>query len=517
MTWVIPTTTSMWRTVRLLVGLACLAWLAACGTAQPIQAKQTFTGQEGAVVVRLITNGATQGAPAESLSVLNLQRVLKPGEKPTQRDFVSLVRTREATQTTAIFSGMVEPGAYTFTTAVGNQGNMTYTFPLAQRLSRFEVKRGEVSLVGTILVQPGNNMQFFVGYVPPDDELRQSFEMLYPTLAAQTRDKPVNTLERTPELERSIQRAPAFKRAPSRWNGLDQTAEGEFFAGSKLGKVLWRKQGETRWRELDTGSWREVMSVHPYRGGLLAAGEEGMLRLSRDEGRSWTPLAPPDRALIAGALPLSNGKVLALTRRDDRWSAYLADNLDQAQWRKLGEFGELRSINVPWSRSKVLVLKDALAVSMPEGTLYVIDEKSIAKVGSNSSTADMSAVPDGTLVASVIPFVRSTMVSKDRGKTWVDLNTSRFMLAVTFKDAQTAYAVSPIEPGVMPGKFGLMTSRDGGLHWTHTGEHPGLSSPYDVQQLVVDRSNGALIAFLNDDAVVQSTDEGKTWKIVKDR
>ena len=216
-------------------------------------------------------------------------------------------------------------------------------------------------------------------------------------------------------------------------------------------------------------------------------------------------------------LPLSDGKVLALTRRDVRWTAYLTDNLEQGPWRKLGEFNDLRSINVAWSRSKVLVLKDALAVSMPEGTLYVIDEKSVAKVGSNSSTADMSAAPDGTLVASVMPFTRSTLVSKDRGKTWVDLNTSRFMHAIVFKDAQTAYAVSPIEPGVSAGKFGLMTSRDGGLHWTHTGDHPGLSSPWDVQELVVDRSNGALIAFLKDDAVVQSTDEGKTWKIVKDR
>jgi photosystem II stability/assembly factor-like uncharacterized protein len=176
----------------------------------------------------------------------------------------------------------------------------------------------------------------------------------------------------------------------------------------------------------------------------------------------------------------------------------------------------LRSINVPWSRSKGVALQDALAVSMPEGTLFVVDEKAIVKAGSNASTADMAAMPDGTLVSQVMPFVRSTMVSKDRGNTWTDLNTSRFMLVITFKDAQTAYAVSPVDPGMYPGKFGLMTSRDGGRSWTHTGSHPGLTQPQDVQQLVVDRSNGALLAFLKDNAIVQSTDEGKTWKTVKD-
>lgn len=502
------------RSLRVLLVLVCAACLGACSTA-PINAQQTLTGQEGAVVLRLITNGTTQFDPVETLSALKLKHMIDPADKTTLRADATLVRTRESTRTTAIFSGMIRPGTYAFEQALGGQGNVTYMFPL-QDLGRFEVKTGEVSLLGTVLIQPGEGRRFRVGYLPPDDELRQSFEQLYPALAAQVRGKPVHSIERTPVLTRSTALAPTFKRFAARWNGLDQGAKGEFFAGAKLGKVLWRKAGEARWRELDTGSWLEVTSVRPYKGGLLVAGEEGLLRLTRDDGRSWVSLTPPERSLIMGVLPLSSGGVLALTRRDGQWGAYLTDDVEQGQWRKLGEFAERRSINIPWSLTTVVALDDALAVSMPEGSLVVVDSRTITTVGSNTSTVDMAVLADGTLVSRVMPFTASTMMSKDRGKSWVDLDTSRFTLAIAFKDTQTAYAVLPTDTAMIPKTWGLKTSRDGGRTWTHTGIHPGLTAPTDVQQLVVDRSNGALLAFLKDNAIVQSVDEGKTWKLVKD-
>lgn len=95
-------------------------------------------------------------------------------------------------------------------------------------------------------------------------------------------------------------------------------------------------------------------------------------------------------------------------------------------------------------------------------------------------------------------------------------NTSRFVVAIAFKDAQTAYAVAPIAPGVFAGEIGLMTTRDGGKTWSHTGKPPGLTGAHSVRQMMVDRADGSLLAFLPDNVIVRSTDEGKNWKFVKD-
>lgn len=506
---------SLRRFLQYLFLLAACAVLAAC-TTSPIAANQTLTGNEGAVVVKLITNSPGENDPAESLSALRLERVLAAGEKQTGRDLVTLVRTRDATYTTAVFSGMVIPGRYVIKNAAGVQGNMVYTFPIDAKFGSFDVVKGEVTLLGTLLVQPRMGTRFFIAYVPPEEELQKTFEMLYPALAGQTRGLATHGFIPTADLERRAALSSESKRRASLWNGLAQTADGEFMAGSKLGKVLWKKAGAARWKELDVGSWREVLSVRPYRGGLLAAGEEGLLRLSMDEGLTWKQLAPPEDGLIQLAQPLGDGSVLVFSRRDRLWSAYVSQDLEAGKWRKVGEFAQTQSINVPWKRTMVVSLPDAAGVMMPNGDLHMSDGKSLTRVSNGQSTIDVSALPDGTLVAQTVLMTKTTLLSRDAGKTWSDLNTSRFVVAIAFKDTQTAYAVSAIAPNVMPGPLGLMTTHDGGKSWRHTGVSPGLTGPYAVRQMMVDRSDGSLLAFLPDNAIVRSSDEGKSWRIVKD-
>ncbi|UVH58471.1 glycoside hydrolase [Variovorax paradoxus] len=510
-----PSAPLIQRVLRYLSFLAACAVLVACTTA-PIASQQTLTGQEGAVVLKLITNSPGENDPAESLSSLHLERVLAPGEKQTGRDLVTLVRTRQATYTTAVFSGMVNPGRYVIKNAMGGQGNMVYTFPIDAKFGSFDVVKGEVTLLGTLLIQPRMGTRFFIAYVPPEEELQKSFETLYPALASQTRGRPTHGFTPTADLERRAALTSESKRRASLWNGLVQTADGEFMAGSKLGKVLWRKAGTTRWKELDVGTWREVLSVRPFRGGLLAAGEEGLLRLSTDEGLSWKQFAPPDDGLIQLAQPMSDGSVVVFSRSDRLWSAYVSEDLDAGKWRKLGEFPDTQSINVPWKRTMVVGLPNAAGVMMPNGDLHMTDGKTVTRVSNGQSTLDVNALPDGTLVSQTVLMTKSTLLSKDVGKTWTDLNTSRFVVTIAFKDSKTAYAVSPIAPGVFPGPLGLMTTRDGGKSWAHTGSSPGLTGPYAVRQMMVDRSDGSLLAFLPDNAIVRSADEGKTWRIVKD-
>lgn len=493
----------LWSTVLLLAG---------CATAPaPISTSQKLTGQEGAVVFKLITNSGAASDPAETLSSITLRRDLAPGATATPQDTAVLSRTREMTHSTAVFSGMVAPGHYRMSHATGYAGNTTYTFPLGG-FSNFQVRTGEVSLLGTLLIQPLEGSRFVVGYVPPDAELTQTFEALFPALAQQTRGQAVNTLEPSAEVNRRTQLAPHFKRLTTSYNGLQASADGTILAGSKLGRIIWRKAGEKRWRTLHLDTWKEVLSVRVYRNGLLAAGEEGLLRYSADEGLTWQTLTPPDQGLIAAAEPLPNGKVIALVRRNTSWSAYASDDLMAGKWRKLGSFDQERSFNVSWQNAIALASGNRAGILMPNGEFLVVDGSSetIERRSTGVSTFGAQVMPDGMLVVRGGTMTRTTLVSTDGGKTWTDLNTNRFVQAITFANPTTAYAVAPVDPGLFAGTYALMVSRNGAKTWTRVGEIPG-DKPGDARSLLVDRTDGSLLAFLQNGQVLRSTDEGKTW------
>jgi photosystem II stability/assembly factor-like uncharacterized protein len=498
------------RRVLLAAGLALLA---GC-VATPISTERKITGQEGAVVLKLVTNGATAGDPTETLSSIVIKRERPAGEREVGGDVVTLVRTRSLTNTTAVFSGMIEPGRYRFQHGTGHAGNMTYTFPIGGMLSGFQVKPGEVSLLGTLLVQPIGAQRFVVGYLPPDAELTETFEMLFPALAEQTRGKPVNTLEPTPEMARRAEIAPRFKLMPSVVNGFAQAPQGGFYAGGKIGKVMWRPAGETRWQRADLGTWREVLTLRPYRGGLIAGGEEGLLRHSTDNGKTWKALTPPEKALIHTLEVLPSGRLVALVLRDGQWTAYGSDDALAGTWRKLAGFANERSINVGWQLPVPLTVGNKVGLAMPNGELRLVDGETgeLTRGGTGQSLVGASALADGTLIAQSVVLVRTTLMSTDAGKTWKDLGTSRFVTAIVFKDRQTAYAVAPIAPGVFPGDYGLMVSRDGGRTWTQGGGLPGGDkTPINVRELTLDRSDGALVVLLHNGMLLRSADEGKTW------
>jgi len=496
-----------------LAWLGVLAILAGCVSAPaPISGERKLTGQEGAVVFKFITNGSTAQDPSETLSSITLKRELPPGVKETAQDTAVLSRTRAVTSTTAVFSGRVAPGRYRVMHATGFRGNTTYTFPMGSMASHFDVKAGEVSLLGTLLVQPLEGTRFVVGYVPPDKELTETFEALFPALAQQTRGHAVHTLDRSPELEKRKELVPQIRQMSSAHNGLKADADGTVLAGGKLGRVIWRKPGEGRWRSLQLETWKEVLSVRMYRGGLLAAGEEGLLRYSRDEGRTWQFLAPPDQGLIAAAEPLPNGKVIALVRRDAEWTAYASDDLMAGKWRKIGSFAQERSLNVPWQNAIALASGNRAGIMMPNGEYHVVDgsTETIQRSSTGLSTFSAQAMPDGMLVVEGAIMTRTTVVSKDGGKTWTDLQTSRFVQAITFADARTVYAIAPVSPGVFPGAYALMVSRDGARTWSKSGELPG-GRVGAARSLFYDRADGALLAFMQNGEVLRSTDEGKNW------
>lgn len=504
------------RTLRALaLGLLAALLVAGCA-APPISMEQKLSGNEGAVVLKLVTSGHAEFDAVDTLSSIQLER-LNPStttteQKPRANERVSVIRTRLTTQSTAVFSGMLAPGRYKVLNAVGAQGNMTYTFPLESMVSAFDVKNGEVTLLGSVVVQQLGGQRFNVGYVPPDDEFRSTFQDLFPALVEQTRDRPVNSFELTPLMQRRVELAPRLKALAAAGNGLHLASDGGIYLGGRMGRVMWRKPGERGWHRADVGSWKAVETVRPYKGGLLVAGEEGLLRHSADEGRTWVPLQSPARGFIAAVEPLPNGKVVLLSRLGSDWSAYISDDALTGPWRKLGGFADERSLNIPWRLPVPVATGNRVGVMMPNGAFHVVDGDAgrIERVSTGMSMLSVAAMSDGMLVMQGTTLTRTTLISTDGGRTWTDLDTNRFIQTIVFADRHTAYAIGPIKPGLFSGDYALMASTDGAKTWTQSGALPG-GKVIDTRELCWDRQGGALLAFMRDGSIMRSVDRGQNW------
>lgn len=512
---------------RLLpVCFVCLLGLfAGCSAtvAPPIADKQALTDSQGAVVFKLVNSGQ-DGGPSDFLTSIKLEKEKLPGEAQEGRptSFV-LYRSRLSSHSTAVFSGMLPAGRYAVLEASGGSPDegATYRFPMESMLSSFDVKAGEVSLLGTLLVHPVGGRRFTVTLLPPEEELFETFQSVFPTMARQSKERQFSTLDRKPDLQQGTSSIDEFNKSLAlaeypAIGGVWQSSDGAFFAGGKIGRAYWRNAGDTRWRELNVGSWRQVLVLRPYRNGLIAAGEEGLLRMSADQGRTWSRLDSPDRGVIYGLVTLPNGKALAVTRIQSEWNAYTSEDLVTGRWTKIGSFKqESQSASTHQPLSFVVSMGEKIGVMTAGGTFYVVDggTERIQIIDGGKSVSGLSIQPDGLLLR-VGGFPRSFSISHDGGNKWAELNLSRFTLAVAAKNRTTIYAVSLPKSQLFTSpktEYALMTSRDGGLTWNQTGLSPERYKGTTIRNMLVDHFDGSLWVFMANGKSMRSRDEGKTW------
>jgi hypothetical protein len=501
------------------IAIFLLAWLTGCTSVAPrIKSDQKLTGQEGAVIFKLINNSADPTDPVEAVTQITLYQIKATADvvEPRHKPSYLLFRNQKTTHTTAVFSGVIPPGRYEVLSASGMHGNTIYTFPLASMVSQFDVKPGEVSLLGTLVIQPLADKKFNVGYVPPDADMQATYVQLFPAMAAQTQGQAFNTIEPTPMMRSRAEFATKSKLISRAINNLFQSDQGDFFYGSKLGTAYWKKAGEKTWRSLDVGSWHEVLTLRMVgRGALVVGGEEGLLRYSVDEGKTWRSLTPPEQGAIHALIPVHDGKVLAMVKNDKQWTAYISSDLLQGRWDKLNSFEHETSFNrdLRVAQSASVVSTDSwVGVLMPNGVLYGIDVKTgqlQRRANTSFSLTNVTMMGDNALLMRGLRWVPAYLVSDNLGHSWSELSLRSYTVAVAVKDRKTLYAITENGTGLTAGEYQLQATRDGGLTWTATGvPPPGFSS---VRQMVVDKHDGSLLAFYMNGIRMRSVDEGKTW------
>lgn len=298
-----------------------------------------------------------------------------------------------------------------------------------------------------------------------------------------------------------------------------------FYFGAQNGVVKrWRPGSDIEL--LDTGSDFFLTSVAVTQTGtLLAAGEAGTLRASRDDGRTWE-----DRG---AALPF--GVVSNLTMLDDADGvAFTLTRSGQVSVYRgqaaAGEFEKVAELplkfafwtGMPGVMSQMFRHDRHLILTLPSRKFALIDLSNAKSeiLDPPGSIGNFKISPDGTLwctCAKSIAF--SPYVSRDLGRTWQPSDISRFMMLPEFFDDRRGFsyqgAIFSAE------KTGIMTTSDGGATWTYTHE-PDINKAwwwpaYSADGSVMLLHSAQVFGTLGFTMSKYSLDEGKTWQVVPDR
>lgn len=482
---------------------ASLLGMLLSGCASPNPATVTIDKGEGAVVLRVVFDQSEKSGLLQlsmAAEHVELERVTTAPDQIARSYWVP--GTVSPTRSASVYGGPLKAGQYKIVGLRGSSGNWTGKIPFGSLFDTVEIRDGEVTFLGTVLIKPTGGSALSFGYVPPDAELTQLFEQRFPTLAAQVKGRPAHALELTPESNAAAGRAQLFKRDKSAViNGLWQDEKGNFFAGSRMGKVLLKQAGQQGWRETNVGSWRSVSSVKPYRSGLIAGGEDGLFKITAD-GKTWSDLVPPAWGQIAHVEVVRNDRLVVVVRGETGWTAFATEDPVGGAWKPLGTLPMQNGV-MPFPPYGVSFVRrdDALVIGgSAQDRIHFMDlgngsvesiQNPVVMVHSISPQANGSLVIRGAV------FKHAAMLSEDGGRTWRELKSRGF---VAFKDSLHAYFVYDMH---------VAYSRDGGNKWVYQDDASWKEG--DVRDFVIDRSDQSLLVFLHNGSIHRSRDEGATW------
>jgi photosystem II stability/assembly factor-like uncharacterized protein len=512
-----------WR--RLAVASLGAVILAGCATGG-LKPDSPLPAQQGLLVVRIASN-ADEPERWDTLEVWSIDQ-----KKLT---FLSPVAPA---MSTSIFVDALPPGQYRLDAlkSVKRLGNLilTRTAPLHERLGTFRIEAGQVTNLGTVVIQPelnsASSQQYAVTLTTVPAELETLLQRRLPVIAAAALGKPVLGWDAVPN-EGAQQAVLRLAQAGSAHvNDPREAPWGEVVAGSLLGQVLVRST-DGKWRSLATGYTGEIVAVVPLRSGeLLAAGEDGLLLLSADRGRSWSRLPVPTSGLLEDVDQADDGRVYLLAREESGHALYVAADPKGNGWEKLRSMMRFpsvpRSAGTPGGEPALLVGRGVAIAAPPQH--FVSHDAATGEwhtaltirftLKEPRAFTRLRARADGLLYGPAKSNWSSAkgslfggegiVASRDGGKSWETLSTwdeSSSVKDVLFTSATTGYAL--VRRKGVEGLL-VMATADGGKSWAEHGKVPSFAGTVFPAE-----GGRVLLAASERGAVWASRDQGKSWSL----
>ena len=490
------------------------AALLACACALAQSAKpETLEGSNGFVVIRTVTNAAVpQVLMGYNTRWRNLVLRSAAGSDVTLDTAPDGGR-----RSTQVFAQRLAEGRYKLVALRSGGASIS----LAGSALEFEVKRGQVSNLGTLIVQPVGNNEYTVLPFPGIADIREYLAREQPALAAApgaeslawsggkgadgTSSGPqwlavsntaaggiVGTITLNliqAKLDADAKTAPvvAWKEAADgaarlrlakqytyALNGLQRLPDGRIAAGTNLGQVLLRDPA-TGWRRIDLEDPREITALYAPDGNrMIAGGEEGLLFSTQDGGKTWARHRPPVDGGLIVHIAEHEGRVFVLSVvNDDFWLHSTAD-LGSGEWRELKrEKMDFLGLRIHPHMQAMGALHDGrYYMVVPGQSIHVLDLATGAWTSSkpDSPFRFMGSVKGGFAYATGAINRVAPAISRDGGATWTKLPnscTATFsgVLSVAFLSASDVYLLC-YDVGMWSNTYSLKRTRDGGATWT---------------------------------------------------
>lgn len=528
---------------KLFVASLLASLLTACAGSSLTQIKPTdaLEPNKGLVIVRIVSNEDFVGYNFDrSWDQLSIR--LKTNEEEA-RTF-KLTRTFSPTmRSTQIFSNQLPEGTYNLLElrVSGTKGNFKYNYWLPlDNLGTFKIVSGHITNLGTIICQPvgGNRYQFI--HTNIDSELHEMIANSYPVINKIAAGKKMIGWENESILENTfIAPSNYLKSLESRvtqknilnksatlsfakensavFNNPRQIATGEIFAGSKLGQVL-VKERDGKWSQLDTGFTREITAVLPIdRNTIFAGGEEGMLLLTNDGGRSWKKVGTPLKTSIF-FLEQVNGRFfigsdLFYETRDiysNNWKVIDAIKPNKTYT------GVILSNKVNYPQYASYIDKGKFYLFIPyNSTIFVLD------LSTNIWSTVKTPFDDGNIYSLKNGFFYNVgwslwlgpqvRVSHDFGNSWKTINDNFGILySPVFKDNQNGFV---LRYNGLSKNVTLRKTHDGGENWKEVNDFNDLKLPHPTK-LFYDYVNNKLY-YAVDGMIYIASDDLQTWTRVR--
>lgn len=490
-------------------GLALAALLLnACTPLQMQASRQLSPTAPGALVLRMSSNQLVTARTNASDAVLVVnRRDPRPGEV-TRR--YTLESVAVASLNSQAYGGALPPGNYELSQIiVGN----AFAMLANSGLGSFHVEAGRITYLGnvqqlTLPPSPGRTSERVLfgheGAQTKADEGKDLVEEHFPAF--------VNLLDR-PFLgwdPGSFDAAMMRQRhlvirmnSAGHYGMLDLGDEGVLF-GNQGGIIRVIRPGK-RARHLDTGMPYAVRALaHLPDGTLLAGGEQGLFKFSRDQGKTWRPMLHALPEGTVHSIKVGADATIYITHVRRGQVTVYKGRMDVTQWSPLYTRPAGR-----WMRPLTFRQEGSLVLVPEQRTLVLIDLATGTAIERQlpGFARSFSVAPDGRLFCECAggPTLgaNGVGVSSDGGQSWTPLALPKTVEAPYFRDA--LHGITTERKLVGMSRFHVTS--DGGTTWT-PGETSAqgalLGHTSDGRTLYAQGTRGLLYA---------STDDGRSWDL----
>lgn len=553
------------KTARKLIVVGLLAsFLTACSLPQ-VKPTDALEPDKGFVIIRVINNVDFVSQNFDR-SWGDIAIRLKTNDE--DRRF-GLTKALSATmKSTQIFIGQLPQGTYELLElkVISTYGNRTYSswLPL-DKLGTFKVIPGHVTNLGTIICQPVDARRYHFIHINNDTELQELIKNSYPVIYKAASGKKmiewdnaalagltlqevkfqkemigwdyksplantfialinlINHLQNseTEVAQKNILNKSAMlslaKASSAGFNNPRQIATGEIFAGSKLGQIL-VKERDGKWTQLDTGYMHEIIAVLPInRNTIYAGGEQGLLLVTKDGGRSWKKIETPLKSSIL-FIEWVNGRFFIGSDLFYETSDIFSNN-----WKAIGAInpnntyrGALPSNKLNYPEYTSYIDKGKFYLFIPyNSTIFVLD------LSTNIWSAVKTPFDDGNIYSLKNGFFFNVgyslwlgpriAVSHDFGNSWITTHDAVGVLySPIFKDNYNGFV---LRYNVLSSNITLRKTHNSGENWKEVNDFNDLKLPHPAK-LFYDYVNNKLY-FAVDGVIYIASDDLQTWTRVR--